>query len=116
MDAWFDRLTALMSKLQAALPWVGYLVVSVVGGVAAYLKEMEDKNPEMTLRQRTGMLGRKLFFAIFAGMLWYQIVVSQNMSGSPFSYIGASLVGLYATEFLDFLWGEMKKRLGTRKE
>lgn len=111
---WLDNLLKASVKIQVHIPWLGYLLVSVIGGIAAYLKEWEVKNPELTFRQRLGMLSRKLFFALFAGMIWYQIIIWQGMSGSPFSYIGASLVGLYATEFLDFIWNYFKGRIVPR--
>lgn len=115
---WLDNSVQTASRLHTYLPWFGYLFVSGVGGIAAYLKEWETKDldPNLTVKQRSGMLGRRLFLAVFAGIIWYQIVIWQSMTGSPFSYIGASLSGLYATEFLDFLWTQFKSRVGLVKK
>lgn len=110
---WLDKALQAAQKIETVIPWLGYLLVSVIGGIAAFMKEWEQKNPELTLRQRYNILGRKLFFALFAGMMWYWIIQWQGALGSPFSYIGASLVGLYATEFIELLWNQLKHRLGS---
>lgn len=94
------------------IPWFGYLLISVLGGAAAFVKEWEDKDPNRTWRQNFWALWRKTFFALIAGVMWYHIVVWQSMIGSPLSYIGAILVGLYAPEFIDLIWKQMRKRLG----
>jgi hypothetical protein len=109
-----DKALEVARKLETIIPWAGYLLVSVIGGAGAYVKEWEDKHPERTLRQHLAALLRKLFLALFAGMLWYWLVVWQQMTGSPLSYLGATLVGLYSGEFLDFLWTQMKTRLSSK--
>ena len=106
-----DSVAAVARKVEVVIPVVGYLFVSVVGGAAAFVKEWEDKNPARTFAQHFWALTRRLLFALVAGLLWYEIVIWQELKGSPLSYLGATLVGLYATEFLDFLWVQMKQRL-----
>jgi small-conductance mechanosensitive channel len=108
-----DSVAAVARKIETVIPILGYLLVSIVGGAAAFVKEWEDKNPTRTFMQNIWALWRKLFFALVSGLLWYNIVVWQSLTGSPLSYLGATLVGLYSTEFLDFLWTQMKARIGT---
>ena len=107
-----DWLAAVARKIEQVVPVLGYLVGAILGGCTAFVKEWEDRNPQRTVSQHVWALVRRMFFAFVAGWLWYQIVVWQNLIGSPLSYLGATLVGLYATEFLDFIWGQMKTRLG----
>jgi len=106
-----EAMTALMKKLEVVAPWAGFLLVSIVGGATAYVKEWEDSHPERTFVQHCWALLRRLLFAVVAGILWYQIVASQNMLSSPLSYLGATLVGLYSTQFMDYLWQLMKSRM-----
>jgi len=106
-----EAMTVLAKKLEVVAPWAGFLLVSMVGGATAYVKEWETSHPERTFVQHCWALFRRLIFAVVAGILWYQIIAWQNMLASPLSYLGATLVGLYSTEFLDFLWQQMKSRM-----
>lgn len=111
---WLDAATAVARKIETIAPSLGYLAVSILGGAAAYVKEWEDKYPNRTKREHACALFRRLLFALISGILWYQIVAWQGMLGSPLSYIGATLVGLYSAEFLDWLWAMMKSRMGAK--
>lgn len=113
---WIANIGKGFKEVESIIPWLGILFVSILGGATAFIKEWEDKDPDRTMKQHMWALTRKLLFALVAGIMWYQIVVWQEMTGSPLSYLGATLVGLYATEFLDFLWAQFKSRVGGMKE
>lgn len=92
-------------------PWAGFILMSVIGGVVAHVREWEAKFPDYTLRQHAFAVSRRAVMAVFAGAIWFKVMEAQGWLSSPYAYVGASLVGLFAPEFLDLLWGIFKQRV-----
>jgi len=98
------------------VPWLGYVIVAIVGGIVAHIRQYENINETMTLRQHMWALARRGVMAILAGLMWYWIISSQGLEDKPLSYVGASLVGLFAPEFFDLLWDLFKRRLTIKSD
>ena len=92
-------------------PWAGFILMSVIGGVVAHVREWEVKYPTYTFRQHACAIARRAVMAVFAGALWFKVMEAQGWLASPYAYVGASLVGLFAPEFIDLLWGIFKQRV-----
>ncbi len=104
-----------MEKLLEALTdiWTaaGYLVLAVFGGIIAHVKEWETLAPQYTAWQHFWAIVRRALIATFAGLIWYFLMLGSQWQGKPFAYVGAALIGLFAPEFLDFLWAIFKERI-----
>lgn len=94
------------------VPWLGFILMSVIGGVVAHVREWESKFPGYSFQQHCFAILRRTIMAVLAGAMWFLIMKGQGWLDSPYSYVGASLVGLFAPEFFDFLWDLFKKRVG----
>lgn len=92
-------------------PWLGYIVMSVMGGVVAHIREWEQKHPGMGVRDHLVGILRRATMATLAGLLWFLIMQQNSWQGQPYAYVGASLVGMFAPEFFDLLWSLVKKRI-----
>ena len=104
------QLDSLIAWINANIPWLGHLLLSVVGGITAHVREWEATT-DYTVRQHVIAMLRRTLLAITAGFMWYHIAAGYAWNGSPFSYVGASLVGLFAPDFFDLLWAIFKNRV-----
>lgn len=109
----FELFSAWMTK---NVPWIGYVVMSVLGGVVAHIRDWEKRNPGMTYRQHFWALTRRTIMAVLASILWYLIMKENGWESRPYSYVGAGLVGLFSPEFFDWLWDLMKARIGQKAQ
>lgn len=93
-------------------PWFGYIIMAVFGGIVAHLREWEKNNPDMSVKQHVLALTRRATMAVLAGLIWFFIMQQNNWQSQPYAYVGASLVGMFAPEFFDWLWDLLKQRVG----
>ncbi len=93
------------------MPWTGFVSAAVVGGIVAHVREWDATHPGLTFKQHCMMLLRRSIMASLAGYLWYHATIGFNWQASPFAYMGAAVVGLFAPEFFDLLWSVGKKIL-----
>lgn len=93
------------------VPWIGYVLMSVLGGVVAHIRDWEKQNPGMTLRQHAWAITRRTIMAVLAGIMWYLLMKENAWEARPYAYVGASLVGLFAPEFFDWMWALLKARV-----
>lgn len=93
------------------MPWFGYWLMAIIGGIVAHVREWEAKDPSLTTKQHVVAIVRRSTMATLAGLMWYYTVIGAGWSNTPFAYVGASLVGLFSPEFFDLLWSIFKDRL-----
>lgn len=97
------------------VPWLGYIVMSVLGGIVAHIRDWEKRNPgSMTVRNHFWALVRRTFYAVMASALWYLIMKEHGWEARPYAHMGAGIVGMFASEWFDWLWGQMKSRMGAK--
>lgn len=107
-----EKLTHLLAgALQDIWAALGYLILAVFGGIVAHVKEWETLAPQYSVWQHFWAILRRALVATFAGLIWYLLMLESQWQGKPFAYVGAALIGLFAPEFLDFLWALFKERL-----
>lgn len=100
--------------LSKNVPWIGYVLMSILGGIVAHVRDWETRNPGYTFKQHVWALVRRTIMAVLAGAMWYLLMKENEWEARPYAYVGASLVGLFAPEFFDFLWGLLKDRVGKK--
>lgn len=106
----------ILTFFETNVPWIGFLLMAIVGGIVAHIKGWEAHNPEMTVRQHLWAVFRRTIMASLAGIMWYFIMLEYGWTTKPFAYVGAALVGLFAPEFFDFLWDVFKSRISRKEE
>ena len=85
-------------------PWLSFVVIAVIGGIVAHVREWDVLHPGYTFKQHVLMLLRRSIMASLAGLLWYFLTEGMQWQNSPFAFMGAAIVGLFASEFFDLLW------------
>lgn len=93
-------------------PWLAFLLMAIGGGTVAHLRDGEGAARPRTLREHVFGWLRRSTFAVVSGLMWYFIVLQYGWEKQPLSYVGASLVGLFAPEFFDWLWVIFKDKIG----
>lgn len=110
-----------------AHPFIGVMLMAVLGGIVAHIKNLAKTLPESITREEyfrftltctAGFIGR-LFSAGLGGLmvlfLWRTIDYRWELG-----FVVAGLAGLFATEFFDWLWAVgrayAQKKIGVTKE
>lgn len=111
-----EKLQTWAHNVEAVMPALGYIMLAVIGGIVAHIREWEKLNPNYSFRDHCWAIIRRTVMAVLAGLMWFLIMLEQGWTAKPLAYVGASLVGLFSPEFFDWLWGLYKARLGRAAE
>lgn len=105
-----EALEAAQGWLSRNTPWLGFVLLAVLGGVVAHIREWESTHPGYTYSQHAWSLFRRSVMSVLAGLMWWLLMRENGWESRPYAYVGASLVGLFTPEFFDLLWGVFKAR------
>ena len=92
------------------LSWLGFVVMTTLGGVIAHLKSYEAAKVEWTAAQHAWGLLRKMIYAVMAGFIVYLLFVQYHWS-QPMSFIYTAIAAIFAADLFDILWLKFREKL-----
>lgn len=96
--------------LKSNLPWLGFIVMWILGGTIGHIKAWQKAGVPMTVKQHFAGLFVRLFMAAFVSFIVYCLHVGLGWDNIMISFVVAGISSVFASDFIDFLWFIGKER------
>lgn len=97
-----------LENLLEQSPSLGFIILAILGGIVSHIRKYEQSGVELTARQHTWGVVRKIMSAMLTSFIVAQLWLAMNWPVA-FGFVVAGIVAVFSGEALDFMWSKLQR-------
>mgnify|MGYP003662550798 CR=1 FL=1 len=88
-------------------PSIGFIILAILGGIVSHIRKYEASGVELTSKQHTWGVLRKIMSAMLTSFIVAQLWIAMAWPVA-FGFVVAGIVAVFSGEALDFMWRKLQ--------